>query len=118
MCCTGWSSTPPTPPKTARIDPTVARRAKAFKYVVKAGDTDLDGFPKQALDLPIPKGTTLYQPSAAYTGSIYVQPADEQLDVRNQMNLDAAIFLVTEKHRHNDRRFILGVQTHKIAGLP
>lgn len=95
-------------PKTPSINPELARRADAYKYVVQAGHVDDDGLPSTALG-----GV---RPARPYPGThcrnIYMQPLDEQDADCNAANMATAVSLCL---KHGWR---LCLQVHKIAGLP
>lgn len=70
----------------AGVNPQLAERVDAWKYVLRAGEVDSeDGLPTSALGLGIRPGRP--------TGSVpvFVQPMDEQDDNRNARNLAAAV---------------------------
>lgn len=97
-------------PKAAKIHPSVAARANAFKYVLQAGNVrEEDGLPLQALE----HRATPYiaRPPVYYKGPIYLQPADEKDSVVNQKNIDA---VVKSAIKHN---YIVQLQIHKYLGV-
>ena len=95
-------------PKTSRIDPTIAARADAFKYVLRADDMADDGLPTRALG-------HVANPHVARPGRanvpVYLQPMDEQDEIANAVNTTA---VVVSCMRHG---YILQLQTHKLLGL-
>ena len=95
-------------PKTATVNPQLAMRADAWKYVVASGQVEEDGMPSIALGS--------MRPARPYMGTpkhkIYMQPLDEQDAVRNAANMQTAVDLCL---KHGWR---LCLQVHKIAGLP
>ena len=101
-------------PKTERVHPDANALATAWKYVIRAEDVYHDGLPRTALDNPISTGRVIARPGPDFHGDIYVQPADEQNDEKNALNLDAAVSAVLQ---HPKERRRLGVQVHKYAGL-
>lgn len=102
-------------PKTSTISAFVMTIAKAFKYVIKAGQLDPEDFlPVTALDHPVPRGGRIARPPSTYKGLIYLQPADEQDSTLNNLNLKETVRAVMFDP---DCR-VLGVQMHKEAGLP
>lgn len=97
-------------PKTGKIQDSIAQRAIALKYVVKAGlVVPRDGLPIRALDHTC--SPSVAKPPADYKGIIYIQPMDEGNPVANRRNLNAAVQSCLN-HGHT-----LQIQTHKIAGI-
>lgn len=83
-------------------------RIKHLKYVVKAGMVDEnDGLPTKVLDLE----NRPERPWEGFKGTIYVQPCDEKDDVKNKVNMQAAIKSCM------DFGYTLSLQLHKYAGL-
>jgi 7-carboxy-7-deazaguanine synthase len=116
--------TPPQParlkivvsPKTATIDPFVAKIAAAYKYVISAGAiSSTDGLPISALDHPLKDGFHIARPPDGWQGAIYIQPCDEQDEHRNAAHMAAAVAAVTD---FGDPRRRLCLQMHKYANLP
>lgn len=101
-------------PKTASINPNIASAAAAFKYVIRYGRVHDDGLPVDALDHPLRKGSVLARPPEGFTGTVYVQPADEYDGHNNSLNMAAAVASVMKDP--NRRRLCL--QLHKYADLP
>lgn len=123
-------------PKTARIHPKTAQLASAYKYVLAATSVAGDGLPAVALyhvtgvqgndrsGTPTPTPTdgtngvvraqgTVARPPVGWEGPVYLNPMDEQDEVRNRLNFMACVQSVMEH-----RRYIVGVQLHKQIGLP
>lgn len=97
-------------PKAAKIHPSVAARANAFKYVLQAGNVrEEDGLPLQALE----HRATPYiaRPPVYYKGPIYLQPMDEKDDKRNHTNIQA---VVENAMKFN---YIVQLQVHKYLGV-
>lgn len=97
-------------PKAAKIHPSVAVRANAFKYVLQAGNVrEEDGLPLQALE----HRATPYiaRPPLFYKGPIYLQPMDEKDETRNHANVRA---VVENAMKHN---YIVQLQVHKYLGV-
>lgn len=94
-------------PKTSRIDPAVASRASAFKYVLRAGDVADDGLPTRALSHPA--APYVARPRADVP--VYVQPMDEQDDALNAANTAVAVASCMTYG------YTLQLQVHKILGL-
>ena len=99
-------------PKTPKIHPMTASLASCYKYVVDADYVEEDGLPTMALGLCFP-GKILARPPEGYQGDIYLQPMDAYDETANQRNLQAVAKIVM-----NNSRYIMGVQMHKIIGLP
>jgi len=94
-------------PKTNRISDEIHKRAMAFKYILRVGEIADDGLPTKAL------GHTAkpYVARPRDGARIYVQPMDEQDDILNEANTDAA---VASAMQHG---YLLQLQIHKFAGL-
>lgn len=96
-------------PKTSRINPDAAQCATAFKYVLKEGEIATDGLPLKALDhKATPK---VARPPEGFSGTIYINPMDEQNEMRNLLNRDACMRSALAYG------YRMGVQLHKILGL-
>ena len=95
-------------PKAGKINKKIAPHVKAFKYVVKAGEQDIDGLPLTCVGHAA-KPTTAKPANS--TAIVYVQPLDEQDEEKNKANLDACVETV---YRHG---YTLCLQTHKILGV-
>lgn len=103
-------------PKTRFVHPSIEENACAFKYVASAASiSPLDGLPIKVLENAVGgKGEQQVWRPGERAGSrcpIYLQPADEQDQIKNQANLKA---VVDSCMRYG---YILCLQTHKIAGL-
>lgn len=94
-------------PKTSRIHEQVLHHAAAFKYVLQAGQVDVDGLPLRALQHAASPRVARPREGAP----VYVQPMDEADPEANALNLAAAIGSVM-KHGH-----VLQVQVHKIINM-
>lgn len=97
-------------PKTSKIHPSVAHRANAFKYVMRAGNVNPDdGLPLQALE----NVATPYiaRPPKHFKGKIYVQPMDEQDDKANRANIHQ---VVESCMKHG---YTVQLQVHKYIGV-
>lgn len=80
----------------------------SLKYVVRHGDvSEEDGLPIHTLQNKF----GVSRPPGSWDGAIYIQPMDEQDEVRNKMNLDAAIQSCLKYG------YTLCPQMHKIVGL-
>ena len=70
---------------------------------------DFDGLPLSALDHPC--GDILARPPERFQGIIYIQPADEKDEQKNQLNLQTAVNSVLKFD------YVLQLQIHKLIGL-
>lgn len=94
-------------PKTPKVHPDLAQHVKAWKYVMRAGEVDKsDGLPTSVL------GLDLSPARPTNRAEIYLQPCDEQDEDKYQKNLDAVLSSCEEFG------YRLGVQLHKLVGLP
>lgn len=95
-------------PKTTRIHQDLAERANVFKYVVNFGNVSQDdGLPLTTLG----NLGKVARPPVDFIGEIFVQPMDEQDEIKNKFNMDAAVSsCLVYGHR-------LCIQTHKLANL-
>jgi 7-carboxy-7-deazaguanine synthase len=100
-------------PKTGKIHPKTAERVHAFKYVLSWDSVAPDGLPEMALGHPLHGARTIARPPYGWDGPIYLQPMDVKDEAENTRNMDAVVDSVL-KHR----RYIMGVQMHKLTGLP
>lgn len=97
-------------PKTAKLNPKMEKRINAYKYVIKHDCFNMvDGLPLTALDNKVTP--FIARPYSGFTGNIYLQPLDEQDEVKNEKHLKQAI--------DSCMRFgyILQIQVHKLIGL-
>jgi len=107
-------------PKVRKVHPMIEKHATAWKYIVTAGEVDVDGLPigstqrgvdveglkKQRMPSLIarpPKGTTV--------DHIFVQPCDEHDLMKNEKNTAFAVELAI-KHGYR-----LSLQQHKILHI-
>jgi 7-carboxy-7-deazaguanine synthase len=102
-------------PKTGRINPEFARRVTAYKYVLAADSVDpSDGLPLQALDHPLGKKfERVARPPEDWDGPIFLQPMDAKDEASNAANTRACAEMVMRFPRYT-----LGIQMHKLTGLP
>lgn len=97
-------------PKSGRINPLIRKYACALKYVIKHNDVDpMDYLPIHSLDHPV--GVKVARPSPEFERTIYVQPMDEQDEVKNKLNLQEAINSCLKGG------YTLQIQTHKIINM-
>lgn len=96
-------------PKTGKVHPEIARRAAAYKYVVKDGQICNDGLPARALEHSC--SPVVAKPHEGYNGPIFIQPMDEGNNVQTRRNTQAAIRSVM---RHG---YTLQIQVHKVIGV-
>lgn len=95
-------------PKTKKIHERIYELADAFKYVISAGDVNPDdGLPYRALHHKAAPQVARPRPGAL----VYVQPMDEQDEIANALNLEAAV-KSTMEHGHR-----LQIQIHKIIDM-
>lgn len=94
-------------PKTGRINEKLYPHIDAFKYVITAGQVDVDGLPLSVLGHPVKNAVAKPRPGS----KIYVQAADEQDIKLNKANLMQTIESV------QTFGYTLCVQLHKIVGL-
>ena len=117
----GFAALKPAPdvvcsPKLDKVDERLLPYISAYKYIVRAGEIDDDGLPKSALGHPVRQ--RLYRPEGerlrrmAAQGMVFLQPEDTGDAARKRQNLSACIAAV------QSHRLRLGVQLHKIVGLP
>lgn len=97
-------------PKTPKINPKLAEKVTAFKYVVQTGFVDAsDGLPFATLGQINQKSVA--RPPVGSLAEIYVQPLDEQDAKKNRANTELAVrSCLTFGYR-------LCIQTHKLANL-
>jgi 7-carboxy-7-deazaguanine synthase len=100
-------------PKTGVIHEEIAYRAKAYKYVLRADDIAEDGLPTSALGHTLGKHSHVARPPTSWQGPIYLQPMDEKDADLNLANERAVVASVM-----THRKYIMGVQMHKLTGLP
>jgi len=98
-------------PKTGKVNSKLQPFINAYKYVAAENDiSDDDGLPTIALGHPA--APRLARPHADFKGPVYLQPLDEQDEVKNLRNLDAVVESCL-KFGH-----ILCIQIHKIVKVP
>jgi len=91
-----------------KVNPVLARRIKAYKYIIRAGDTDdKDGLPTSVLE----NGERPDRPLKDSQSLVYIQPYDEHNEEKNKANIQATI--------ESSLKFgyIISLQLHKIVGL-
>jgi organic radical activating enzyme len=100
-------------PKTGRVHAQVAALARAWKYIVRAGEQHPDdGLPNVGTQMPRAVKVRLARRPPESNREIYVQPCDEYNPEKNKANTQAAVEC-SLKYGYR-----LCLQTHKIAGLP
>lgn len=99
-------------PKTGKINPNTAVRAHVYKYVLSWDSVAPDGLPETALGHPLGRYSTVARPPVGWDGPIYVNPMDHQDPVENKRSHEAVVRSVMNFD------YIMGVQIHKIVGLP
>lgn len=96
-------------PKTGSINPKLIPHIKAYKYVGRYGNLDLqDGLPLSALEHPC-KPRLARPPEGA---TVYLQPEDEKDETRNAANTEA---VAASCMTHG---YIFCLQVHKYIGVP
>lgn len=97
-------------PKTAKLDSSILPLIEYYKYVVSAGEIDLeDGLPLSCLGNKV----RVARPPAGFDrSSIYVQPCDDNDPEKNRRNMAYAADSCLKFG------YTLCLQTHKIVGLP
>lgn len=100
-------------PKTAKIHPRLKGKVHAYKYVLSHDGVNPDGLPERALYHSIGGLNGVARPPVGWEGPIYLQPMDCRDEVENKLNQKAVVDSVM-KHR----RYIMGIQMHKLTGLP
>lgn len=107
-----WRSTSLTlvcSPKTAKLHQRTIERIDYLKYILQAGEVDpTDGLPTSSLNY----GIRPIRPWKGMEGKVYVQPADDQDEVKNKANQQAAVESCLKFG------FMLCLQLHKIVNLP
>jgi 7-carboxy-7-deazaguanine synthase len=95
-------------PKTGGVHPLIAEHCMYWKYLIKAGEqAEHDGLPNGSTHED-GKAHALYRPQH---GVIYLQPLDEQDELRNRFNMDAAVQTCMKFG------YRLSLQQHKITGV-
>lgn len=102
-------------PKTGKIHPRTAHKVTAYKYVLSHDGVMPDGLPERALGHPLRGHSHVARPPADWHGPVYVQPMDSKDEIENRRNLRAVVDTVIG---HPDKNYIMGVQMHKLTGLP
>ncbi len=97
-------------PKTGSIHPKIRENANAFKYVIQDGHQDEDGLPLTNTQIQGGTRQPLAKPRAG--APVYLSPMDEMDERDNLANLKA---VAKTAMIHN---YIMGVQLHKLVGLP
>jgi len=100
-------------PKTGKIHPKTAERVDAYKYVLSYDGIAEDGLPLSALGHPLGKYKHVARPPDNWSGPIYLNPLDAGNDEANFKNLEAVTLSVM-----THGKYIMGVQMHKLIGLP
>lgn len=98
-------------PKTGRINYDMAKKVRAFKYIVQEGYIHpFDGLPFATMG--VLKQTEVARPPLGSTAEIFIQPLDENDNKKNRANLDAAVKSCL------NFGYRLCIQTHKLANVP
>jgi 7-carboxy-7-deazaguanine synthase len=96
-------------PKMPKIHPDLDRHIRAYKYIVREGEINpTDGLPTKTMGMDNP----VARPRAGFPRDrVFVQPLDEQDEIRNKANVAAAV----ESVLHYGYR--LSYQIHKLVGV-
>jgi organic radical activating enzyme len=95
-------------PKVGRVNEKLRPYVKHLKYVVEFGKVDpATGLPKNTLGNP----AQVDPPWPGFAGTVWVQPADQQNDIANGLNVEQAL----ESCFNHDHR--LSFQLHKVIGV-
>lgn len=100
-------------PKTGKIHPKTALRATAYKYVLAWDSVAPDGLPETALGHTLGGFSTVARPPVGWEGDIYLNPMDSKHEIENIRNMKAVV-----QSCLNNGTYIMGVQMHKLTGLP
>jgi organic radical activating enzyme len=99
-------------PKTPRVLSAIRTRAKAWKYIIRAGEvSEEDGLPFASTQLPGMPALLERPPEIFPRSRVYVQACDEGDAEATQANLHAAAASAMKFG------YRLSVQMHKLAGL-
>jgi len=95
-------------PKTVQVHPMIAKHCTHFKYIIKAGQVDEQGYPNTNPQT----GAPMYiWRSPDPTVTTYVQPMDEGVSTLNAVNV-ATVGRLAMKHG-----FYVSLQMHKLLGV-
>lgn len=97
-------------PKTGSVHTSVAERALAWKYVLRADDLADDGLPVHTLDHNVPQKVAR-PPKGFPVSQIYIQPLDQRNERANKENLNAAVSACMKYG------YRLQLQVHKLIGV-
>jgi len=97
-------------PKTGKVASNLEQFITAYKYVLSADSMNhQDGLPLRALNHPA--NPQVARPHLGFSGPVFIQPVDVEIDSENQRHLDATI---RSAMKHG---YTLCLQIHKIIGL-
>ena len=98
-------------PKTPKIHPEVEKVAHSYKYIIRAGECDLDdGLPIMSTQKP-GEPARLFRPPALRAASIFVQPMDEPDIEAKRANITETAFVAMKFG------YRVSLQMHKILGV-
>lgn len=98
-------------PKTPKVHPSIAVTANAWKYIIREGGVDLsDGLPNWSTQKPNER-QKLFRPSPLRRDIIFVQPCDEEDELRNDANLQATAEIALKFG------YRVSLQVHKLLGV-
>lgn len=96
-------------PKKSYVVPELRPRCKHLKYVVQAGQiSEEDGLPLRTMGYE----GTICRPWTGFVGTVWLQPLDEQDQVKNKANTEACVAACMKFG------YRMSIQTHKILGVP
>jgi organic radical activating enzyme len=100
-------------PKTPTINPVLARYVSYWKYVLDADHIDKDdGLPTSVLGMNVRPARPWINRPRSWTGpEVWVQPADELDESKNQKNIEAAV------NSCFSFGYRVSLQLHKLLGL-
>jgi len=101
-------------PKTGKIHPQTAKLVAAYKYVLSHDSVGGDGLPNQALGHTLGAASKVARPPVGWEGPVYLQPMDARDNDENARNIQAVVKSVMDARG----KYIMGVQMHKLSGLP
>lgn len=98
-------------PKTARLNHKLLPYITSYKYIVRADGLNEYGLPNESTQVARAVPMLAARPRVP-ADSIFLQPMDEQDDIKNERNVAAAV-AACRKFGYR-----LSLQTHKLLGLP
>jgi len=105
-------------PKTSNLHPETALNAAAYKYVLQAGHVAPDGLPTAALGHATGSSGQVARPPKGWVGDVFLQPMDAKDEDANWQNCQAVVQSVLLHTPNGHWNYRMGVQMHKLMGLP